>query len=34
MSSGSTAFFKFEEHIPVNILITIHYFKHFYLVSS
>ena len=29
-----TAFFKFEEHIPINILITVHYFKHFYLVSS
>ena len=27
-------FFKFEEHIPINILITIQYFKHFYLVSS
>ena len=34
VSSGSTAFFKFEEHILINILITVHYFKHFYLVSS
>ena len=34
VSSGSTAFFKFEEHIPINILITVHYFKYFYLVSS
>ena len=33
-TSGSSAFFKFEEHIPINILITVHYFKHFYLVSS
>ena len=27
-------FFKFEEHIPINILITVHYFKHYYLICS
>ena len=34
MSSGSTAFFKFEEHIPINILITVHYFKHLETLCS
>ena len=25
MSSGSTVFFKFEKHIPINVFINIHY---------